>query len=104
MFFGTDEDSTIDVEVSDMNMDGHKDLILSNRDSQPNYVYLNDGILNFNKKIMFGQGNDNTRAVEIGDFNSDGYKDIATANIDEPNFIYFGDEFDSFDKHVIYDN
>ena len=64
-----------------MNQDGFKDLILANRNNQPNYIYLNDGGLNFNKKILFGTGNDNTRAVEIGDFNSDGYEDIATANI-----------------------
>ena len=72
MLFGNAEDATIDVEVYDMNQDGFKDLILANRNNQPNYIYLNDGGLNFNKKILFGTGNDNTRAVEIGDFNSDG--------------------------------
>ena len=51
ILFGNAEDATIDVEVYDMNQDGFKDLILANRNNQPNYIYLNDGGLNFNKKI-----------------------------------------------------
>ena len=63
ILFGSAQDATIDVEVSDMNQDGFKDLILANRNSQPNYIYLNDGSLNFNNKIPYGTGNDNTRSI-----------------------------------------
>lgn len=50
--FGSKDDSTIDVDVADLNSDGKKDLILANRDGQQNFMYLNDGDLNFNKKHL----------------------------------------------------
>ena len=33
----------------------------------------------------------------------DGYKDIATANINEPNIIYFGDKDITFKKNIVFD-
>ena len=50
------DDSTIDVEVADMDGDKNLDLILANRDGQQNYIYLNDGKMNFESKIPFGTG------------------------------------------------
>ena len=101
--FGSKKDSTIDVEVSDMNKDGNKDLILANRDGQQNYVYINDGNLNFVTKIPFGSGKDNTRSVEIEDLNQDGINDIVTANIGQANVIYFGSSEGTFNDSVKYD-
>ena len=86
-----------------MNKDGNKDLILANRNNQSNFIYLNDGNLRFNEKILFGSGKDNTRSIEIGDFNQDGFPDIATANIKEPNVIYFGDKLLSYDFKNVFD-
>ena len=67
------QDSTIDVEAIDIDFDGDIDLVLANRDSQQNFIYLNDGKLNFNKKIAFGSESENTRAVEVADINNDNF-------------------------------
>ena len=61
-------------------------------------IYINDGELNFNKKVPFGSGTDITRSVSVSDINKDGFLDIICANIGEPNFIYFGDSIPSFKK------
>ena len=87
----------------DINYDGNKDLILANRNNQSNYIYLNNGKLGFNEKILFGTGNDNTRSLQLDDFNLDGYIDIAIANINEANVIYFGDKDLKFKKGIVFD-
>ena len=87
-------------DLADMNNDGYKDLILANRNSQPNYIYINDGNLNFNRRVQFGTGRDNTRAIGVADFNKDGYKDIVTANIQEQNVIYFGSKEFKFSNSI----
>ncbi|MFK7817295.1 MAG: FG-GAP-like repeat-containing protein [Planctomycetaceae bacterium] len=89
--FGTQRDSTIDVAVTDWNGDGHADLVLANRDSQPNAILINDGKLGFATTIPFGDNNEQTRAVAIADLNGDGHMDIVTGNIGQANRIYFAD-------------
>ena len=89
--FGTKADSTIDVEVGDVDGDGHMDLVLANRDGQPNAWLLNDGSLNFSQALPFGEPNGNSRAVAIGDFNDDGHLDWAMGNIGKANELFLGD-------------
>lgn len=90
--FGTKDDSTIDVEVADMDGDKDNDLILANRDGQQNYIYLNDGNLNFSKKVAFGTGKDETRSVAIADLNNDGNIDIVIANVGSPNKVFLNSD------------
>ena len=89
--YGTRTDSTIDVAVADVNQDGHQDLILANRDRQPNSVLLNDGKLDFSQQRPFGAGKDQSRAVAVGDLDSDGNLDWVTGNIGQANVVYLGD-------------
>lgn len=89
--FGTATDSTIDVEVGDVNGDGHHDLVLANRDGQPNAWLLNDGSLQFSNTRTFGDPKGQSRAVTIGDFNGDRKLDWAIGNIGQPNRVFLGD-------------
>ena len=90
--FGTKNDSTIDVAVTDWN--GRPDIRTSFspiEDSQPNAILINDGKLGFAKSIPFGTRNQQTRAVAVADMNGDGHADVVAGNIGQPNRIYFGD-------------
>ena len=89
--FGTATDSTIDVAVGDVNGDGHNDLVLANRDGQPNAWLLNDGKLNFSDLVAFGDPKSQSRAVVLGDFNGDKKLDWAVGNIGQPNKLFLGD-------------
>ena len=89
--FGTATDSTIEVEVGDVNGDGHVDLVLANRDGQPNAWLLNDGQLKFSRSIEFGNPKSQSRAVAVGDFNGDGKLDWAIGNIQQRNKLFLGD-------------
>ena len=89
--FGTGSDATIAVKTGDINGDGHLDLVLANRNNQPNAWLINDGSLNFDQQIKFGDPQSQTRAVAVGDFDADGDLDWATANIKQPNRVFLGD-------------
>ncbi len=89
--FGQQDDSTIDVVAADLDGDGNQDLVLANRDGQANFVAYNNGKLGFERRVQFGTGEDETRGVAVADLNGDGNLDICTANIGEPNGVFFGD-------------
>lgn len=89
--FGTAKDSTIAVAVGDVNQDGHLDLVLANRDGQPNAWLIHDGRLNFSKPKHFGNAQSQSRAVVLGDFNGDKKLDWAIGNIGQPNRVFLGD-------------
>ena len=88
--FGNQKDSTIDVEVADLNHDKLPDLVLANRDSQQNVVLINQGQLKFERK-PFGSGHDETRAVAIADLDNDGHLDWVAGNIGQANIVYLND-------------
>ena len=89
--YGDSHDSTIDVAVGDLNLDGHPDLVLANRDGQMNCLLLNDGRTQFTQRFPFGTGKNETRAVAIADMNRDGNPDVVAANIGQTNTVYLGD-------------
>ena len=90
--FGNRRDSTIAVAVADLNGDGNQDLILANRDRQPNEVRLGSENLDFSSPpIPFGDPTNNSRAVAIVDLDGDGNLDWAVGNIGAPNQIFLGD-------------
>ena len=98
--FGRPRDSTIDVAVGDVNLDGHLDLVLANRDSQTNEVLLNDGQLNFNRRVPFGGEDEQSRAVAIADLNRDGNPDLVVGNIGQSNRIFLGDGSGAFANSI----
>ena len=102
--FGVEKDSTIDVAVADVNGDGHDDLLLANRDNQPNSWILNDGKTRFEKRLEFGKAESQTRAVAAGDLNGDGHVDWVTGNIGQPNFAYLGDGTGNTKKVIPFGN
>lgn len=95
--FGAKGSSTIGVAVADLNEDGHNDLILANRDSQPNTILLATGQWDsedepaFESPKPFGAEKLSSRAVAVADFNDDGHADWVMANIGQPNTVCFGD-------------
>ena len=88
--FGSATDSTIDVAVGDVDGDGKNDLLLANRDGQPNAWLLNDD-MKFSRSISFGNPRSQSRAVVTGDFDSDKKLDWAVGNIGQPNRLFLGD-------------
>lgn len=89
--FGSKDDSTISVAAADVNSDGHVDLILANRDAQPNTLLLGIGGGNFRDSIQFGEQATDSRAVVIADIDEDGNLDWIIANLGQPNTVCFGD-------------
>ncbi|WP_182866084.1 FG-GAP repeat domain-containing protein [Rhodopirellula sp. JC639] len=95
--FGTQADSTIDVAVVDLNDDGRSDLILANRDDQPNTILLaeappagSDPMVRFRPPVSFGSAH-SSRAIATADFDRDGHVDWGIGNIGVPNRVFFGD-------------
>jgi hypothetical protein len=101
--FGSRDDSTIDVAVADLNLDGQPDLVLANRDGQQDYLLLNDGRMNFTRRIPFGTEKDQTRAVAVADLDGDGKPytlavadmdndgdlDLIAGNVAQQNAVFF---------------
>ncbi|WP_206036271.1 FG-GAP repeat domain-containing protein [Crateriforma spongiae] len=95
--FGTREDSTIDVAVVDLNEDGRLDLILANRDDQPNTILLAEDpgnsakdTVRFGAPVAFGTA-ESSRAVATADFDGDGHMDWVVGNIGAANVVFLGD-------------
>lgn len=82
--------ATYAVVFTDMNRDGHLDLVEGNDVGFHSVVWLNDGRGNFSAEHFFGR-DDPTRDVAVGDLNGDGFPDIVTANRGATNKIYIND-------------
>ena len=80
-----------------MNLDGYIDLILANRNKQPNRIYFGPDFLS---SSVFGSGKDETRQVAIGDMDGDGYPDIVAVNIGEKNKIFYNNGTGQFKKSL----
>jgi hypothetical protein len=71
----------IDVKVSDLDGDGHADLVVSDFQSATLYYYRGDGAGDFEEGIAINAGA-SVNAFEIADVNGDGDPDLVTANSD----------------------
>lgn len=71
----------IDVKVSDLDGDGHADLVVSDFLSSNLYFFRGNGAGDFEEAIAINAGA-SVNAFEIADVNGDGHPDIVTANGD----------------------
>ncbi|MEO1615258.1 MAG: VCBS repeat-containing protein [Planctomycetota bacterium] len=89
--FGGERESTLGVAVADLNEDGWPDLILANRDQQPNAILFGIDGQRFSEPKRFGDQTQSSRAVVTADFNADGKADWAVGNLGDSNRVYLGD-------------
>ena len=97
--FGSADDVTKDVEVTDVDGDGAVDLVVAN-DGQPNRVYYGDPALAAGsppsygtdpaKESVIGSSSGPSTSVEVADLNGDGRADIVVGNDGERDEIYLG--------------
>ncbi|MCZ2721330.1 DUF4347 domain-containing protein [Marinomonas sp. 15G1-11] len=87
--------SSRDVTLADVDGDGDLDMIEANSFSQPNRIWLNDGIGNFTDS---GQtlGNDVSYGLAVGDLDGDGDQDIVASSDGGANHIYINDGHGNF--------
>ena len=69
--FGNNYSTTRNIIVSDIDLDGDQDILITNRGKE-NEICINDGKGVFNKTISFGTKNDSTIDVEVVDIDKDG--------------------------------
>ena len=68
-----------DLEVADINADGHTDIVVATHDQGVVAVLFGDGAGGFLTATRFSSGGRNPHYVTTGDFNSDGNADLAVA-------------------------
>lgn len=87
--FGTRSDSTIAVQVGDIDHNGLPDLVAANRDNQSNMLVFQKSAGKFENRVVGSR--QNSRSVTLGDFDGDKRIDAAYANIGAENTITFAD-------------
>ena len=76
------------VVLSDINADGHLDLIVGNFNNTANHVYINDGSGNFIDSTA-ALGANRTSSIAVGDIDGDGDLDIVAGNANgQANHVY----------------
>lgn len=102
---GTDQNRTYSSLLSDLDLDGDLDIVVSNDNPDPKLTYLNDGNGEFTIGSAFGNPNWNTRNVNVADLNNDGYPDIVVANRSSSgitnNYLCLNDGNGGFDNECI---
>lgn len=74
-----------DIDVGDVNVDGHLDAVVVNRLSQTVVVLLGNGLGQFPTRTVLPQPT-YPAAVAIGDFTGDGHPDLFVTNTHDSNF------------------
>jgi len=99
---GTIQNRTYSSVLSDLDLDGDLDLIVSNDSPDPKITYLNNGNGGFDLGSEFGNSDWATRNVNVADINSDGYPDIIVANRgDANNYLCLNNGSGGFDNNCI---
>lgn len=78
------------VRVTDLNRDGHGDVIIGYYKPGPKpAVFFGDGSGMTFTRVDFGDGKGAVYGIDTGDIDRDGFPDIATARSGAPNILYF---------------
>ena len=94
---GSAPDRTYSAALTDIDGDGHPDIVVSNDDPDRKLVYRNDGKGHFTEFGTFGDPKWGTRYVTLADLNGDGFPDIVAANrwdspkFPAPSYVCFND-------------
>ncbi|MEM7162087.1 MAG: FG-GAP-like repeat-containing protein [Bacteroidota bacterium] len=70
-----------DIKISDLNNDGHLDLITASRDDKKVAWYPNLGNAVFGRQIVITRNANGARSLDVGDLNNDGHIDIVSASL-----------------------
>lgn len=77
----------IQLHASDLNMDGHLDLLAI--DDTVVYIYFNDGMANFSQEVLISESE--YYSGNIGDINDDGFPDVILGSVQIFTFLNNGD-------------
>ena len=100
---GTKPDNTYSTVLSDLDIDGDMDIVVSN-DKDDKLVYFNNGKAVFSISQTWGDPTWNTRYASVADLNNDGKPDIIAANRKGVSYYCLNDgsgKFSATEYHVI---
>jgi hypothetical protein len=103
--FGLSTTATSSVVLADVDGNGRLDIIVGNQESVSSghsgqdYVYLNDGSLEFLNVRTYGTHTDWPRDVTTGDIDGDSDMDIISGNLYGDNVIYLNDGAGNFSDY-----
>ena len=86
--FDFKDDSIIDVEVTDIDKDGDKGLVLANKDKQQNFIYFGDKGMDYSHNVVYDNTSNNSHSLDLDDIDGNGSIDILVANMGEPNMVF----------------
>ena len=83
---------TQDIAFADVDGDGDLDIVIAD-EGDPDRVFLNDGRGDFTDsgQVLASERLNVTNSIALGDLDGDGDLDLFTANIDEPNRVWFNE-------------
>jgi hypothetical protein len=84
-------DRTYSAVLSDVDVDGDLDVLVSNDRPDRKMVYLNDGMAHFRDSGTWGAPEWSTRNAAVADLNADGAPDVIAANRPGPSYVCLND-------------
>jgi hypothetical protein len=91
---GSDEFTTFDIEVADINNDGWLDVVAANFGAS-NQLYLNNKLGSFSSASnISNDAAGPSYSLSVADVNGDGWLDVVTAEYDGINRLYLNDKVD----------